>query len=136
MINLLLARVGAVCYVLWGLVHYNAAYGVFKLASSLPPTMAQGRLNQCAFYLVVFATASIVLGIALNWHNSRAGFWLNLLIVSVADIAFIVFMLVPGYSPIWPGIAGPVLWIAGLTLTGIAQEHQTVPEPALKPMVN
>jgi hypothetical protein len=25
-----LARIGAVLYVLWGLVHYNAAYGVYQ----------------------------------------------------------------------------------------------------------
>ena len=41
-----LARIGAVFYVLWGLVHYNAAYGVYQLAQSTPLTIEHGRLEQ------------------------------------------------------------------------------------------
>jgi hypothetical protein len=29
--------------------------------------------------------------------------------------------LIPGYAPWWPGLLGPVLWIAALSVTGIAQ---------------
>jgi len=115
-----LARIGAVLYVLWGLVHYSAAYGVYQLAQSTPLTIEHGRLQQLAFYLASFATAGIVLA-ALNWRNSRLGFWCNAVVVGIGDIPFILFVLVPGYVPVWPGILGPVLWIAALACTAIAQ---------------
>jgi hypothetical protein len=110
-----LARIGAVFYVLWGLVHYNAAYGVYQLARSTPLTIEHGRLQQLAFYLVAFATAGIVFA-TLNWRNSRLGFWCNAVAISIGDIPFILFVLVP---VTW--IEGPVLWIAALACTAIAQ---------------
>jgi hypothetical protein len=81
-----LARIGAVLYVLWGLVHYNAAYGVYQFAQSTPLTIEYGRLEQLAFYLASFATAGIVLA-TLNWRNSPLGFWCNAVIVGVGDIS-------------------------------------------------
>jgi hypothetical protein len=71
------ARIGAVFYVLWGLAHYNAAYGVYRFAQSTPLTIEHGRLEQLAFYLASFATAGIVFGTTLNWRNNRFGFWCN-----------------------------------------------------------
>jgi hypothetical protein len=115
-----LARIGAVFYVLWGLVHYNAAYGVYQLAQSTPLTIEHGRLAQLAFYLASFATAGIVLA-TRNWRNSPLGFWCSAIVVSIGDIPFVLFVLVPGYVPVWPGILGPALWIAALTCTAIAQ---------------
>jgi hypothetical protein len=115
------AKLGAALYVCWGLLHFTAAYGVYKLALNSPATVAQGRLMQTAFYLVAFATAAIVLAIMLNWHNDRFGFWVNGAIVSIADIPFILFVLIPGYAPWWPGVLGPALWIAALFFTGLAR---------------
>jgi hypothetical protein len=105
-----LARIGAVFYVLWGLVHYDAAYGIHQLAQSTPLTIEHGRLEQLAFYLASFGTAGIVLA-TLNWRNSRLGFWCNGIVVSIGDIPFVL----------WPGILGPALWIAASTCTAIAQ---------------
>jgi hypothetical protein len=88
--------------VCWGLLHFTAAYGVYKLAQNSPATMAQGRLMQTAFYLAAFATTAIVLAITLNWRNDRLGLWANGVIVGIADIPFILFVLIPGYAPWWP----------------------------------
>jgi len=112
------AKLGAVLYVLWGLLHFTAAYSVYKLAHELPATMAQGRLMQTAFYLSAFASTAIVLALVLNWRNDRLGFWINGVMVSIADIPFILFVLIPGYAPWWPGLLGPVLWIAAFSITG------------------
>jgi len=57
----------------------------------------------------------------MNWRNSRPGFWLNAPIAGVADIPFILFVLIPGYAPFWPGVVGPALWVAGMIFTGLAQ---------------
>ena len=118
--NTTFARIGAVFYVLWGLAHYNAAYGVYQFAQSTI-TIEHGRLEQLAFYLASFATAGIVFATTLNWRNNRLGFWCNAVTIGIGDIPFILFVLIPGYVPIWPGIMGPVLWIAGVACTAIAQ---------------
>lgn len=115
------AKIGAVVYVLWGLLHYTAAYGVYRIAFNVPPGIVQGRLLQVAFYLVAFATSGIVVAATMNWHNTRTGFWLNALILAVGDIPFILFVLVPGYAPFWPGILGPALWGVGMIFTGLGQ---------------
>ena len=116
----LTAKIGALLYICWGLLHFTAAYGVFKLAQSSPANMAQGRLMQTAFYLAAFATGAIIFAITLNWRNDRLGFWMNAVMVGVADVPFIVFVLVPGFAPWWPGLLGPILWIAALAFTTFA----------------
>ena len=114
------AKLGTALYVCWGLLHFTAAYSVYRLAQNSPPTMAQGRLMQTAFYLAAFATTAIVLAITLNWRNDRLGFWINGVMVGIADVPFILFVLIPGYAPWWPGLLGPVLWVAGFFFTALA----------------
>jgi len=121
--KIVFARIGAVCYVLWGLVHYDAVYKVYHIALGVPPSMVRGRLLQNAFYLFAFATTAIVLAITMNWHNSLAGFWLTALILAVSDVPFILFVLVPRYTPFWPGVLGPALWVAGMIFTGLGQSR-------------
>ena len=118
------AKLGVVLYVCWGLLHFTAAYGVFKLAQN-SPAMAQARLMQTAFYLAAFATAAIIFAITLNWRNDRFGFWVNAVIVGIADIPFILFVLVPGNVPWWPGLLGPLLWIAAFFFTALARMGST-----------
>ena len=115
------ARIGAACYVLWGLLHYSATYNIYRIALGLPPSMAQGRLFQVAFYIFCFATAGIVIAVSLNWRNSRAGFWANALLIGVTDVPFILFVLAPGYVPLLFGSLGPDLWVAGMLFTGLGQ---------------
>jgi hypothetical protein len=121
------AKLGAALYVCWGLLHFPAAYDVYELAQNSPATMAQGRLMQLAFYLAAFATTAIVLAITLNWRNDRFGFWANGVIIGIADIPFILFVLIPGHTPWWPGLLGPVLWVAAFFFTGLARMSATRP---------
>jgi hypothetical protein len=119
------ARLGGVLYVCWGLLHFQAAYGVYKLAQNSEATIAQGRLMQTAFYLTAFAATAIVLALTLNWRNDRLGFVVNGVVVGIADIPFILFVLIPGYAPWWPGLLGPMLWIAAFSVTGLARIGNT-----------
>ena len=121
------AKLGAALYVCWGLLHFTAAYSVYQLAQNSPANMVQGRLMQTAFYVVAFAVTAIVLAITLNWRNDRLGFWANGVIIGIADIPFILFVLVPGYMPWWPGLLGPALWIAAFFFTGLARMNATAP---------
>ena len=121
----LTAMLGAALYVCWGLLHFTAAYGVYRLAQNSPGTITAGRLMQTAFYLAAFATTAIVLAVTLNWRNDRLGFWVNGVMVGIADIPFILFVLIPGYAPWWPGLLGPVLWIAAFAVTALARTRAT-----------
>lgn len=110
----LFAKLGSVTYVLWGLLHIEAARRVYMLGQSIEPGMIQGRIYQDAWGLLFFAIAGIVVAIYLNWRNSYLGYWLNLILVSAADLGYIFFVLVPGYVPLVPGGLGPLLWILAL----------------------
>jgi hypothetical protein len=106
------AKIGAVFYIIWGLLHIVAAVQGFQLGASLEPGLVQGKINQGAWDLLFIALAGISIAIIYNWKNSLLGYWLNLLIVSIADIGFIIFVLLPGHVDFFPGILGPVFWIS------------------------
>ncbi len=108
------AKVGAMAYVMWGILHIQAARLVFLLGDSLEPGMVQGRIYQDAFSLLFFAIFGIAVAVWLNWRNSRLGYWLNLVVISAADIGFIVYVLLPGYVPLVPGGLGPLLWVVAI----------------------
>jgi len=114
------ARLGAVFYGLWGMLHIVAAYKVYALGQGIEQGMIQGRIYQDAWSLLFFAIASIVIAIAYNWRNSKSGYWSNLVLVSTADIGFIVTILVPGYLPLFPSALGPTLWLLALVFSTLA----------------
>jgi hypothetical protein len=113
------ARIGAVFYVLWGIFHLVAANAVYALAEQ-STGMVRARLLQDAFYLLFFALAGILIAAILNWRNDKQGYWMNGTLIAIADIPFVLFVLVPGLVPWWPGLAGPVLWLAAFVFTTIA----------------
>lgn len=113
-------KIGAVLYVLWGLLHVKAAVATYQLGATLEFGIVQGRVYQDAWNLLFFAISVTLIAILLNWRNSRLGFWLNLGIASVTDVGFIIHILVPGHFPIIPGIAGPVLWVFSVKFTWLA----------------
>jgi hypothetical protein len=80
---------------------------------------------QDAWNLLWFSILAIVAAVAFNWRNDVRGWWINLAVVSVADLGFIIFVLVPGYVPLWPGVAGPLFWLLGLGLSTLALRSDT-----------
>ena len=117
---MMMHKIGAVLYLLWGLLHIKAAIATYQLGATLEPGLVQGRVYQDAWNLVFFAISVSVIAVLLNWRNSRLGFWLNLSIATVTDIGFIIQVLMPGYIPMIPGIAGPVLWVFAVIFTAVA----------------
>ncbi len=117
---MIFARIGAVLYILWGVLHIVAASKVFTLGQSLEQGMVQGRLYQDAWNLLFFALFGIVVAVLYNWKNNKIGYWLNLVVVGVGDIGFIITILLPGYLPLFPGSLGPILWLLALTFSTIA----------------
>jgi hypothetical protein len=114
------ARIGAGFYVLWGVFHLVAANSVYVLAEQ-STGMVRGRLRQDAFYLVFFAISGILIAVILNWRNDKQGYRMNGSLLAAADIPFILFVLVPGLIPWWPGLAGPLLWLAAFIFTSVGR---------------
>jgi hypothetical protein len=110
-------RIGAIFYALWGALHLAAAAEGFRLAASVEAGLIHGRLNQNAWNLAVFALIALVVAITMNWRNSKTGYWLNLAIVSGADIGFVIFVMMPGFVPFWPSVLGPIFWLLGALFT-------------------
>ena len=117
------SKLGAGVYVMWGLLHIEAARKVYALGQTLEPGMVQARIFQDAWNLLFFALFGLVVAVTLNWKNSRLGYWLNLIVVSAGDIGFILAVLVPGYLPIFPGAVGPILWLTAVVLSTIGLKH-------------
>jgi hypothetical protein len=117
---MILARTGSILYVFWGVLHIVAAFKVYALGQSLEPGMVQGRIFQDAWNLLFFALFGTVIAIKYNWHNSKLGYWLNFVVVSSGDIGFVIFLLVPGYLPLMPGVLGPLLWLLALVFSTAA----------------
>ena len=116
-----MSQIGAVFYVAWGLLHLNAAFLVYKLGSRQTAGMVRGRLYQNAWNLAFFAVAVTVVGVAYNWFSNPLGFWLNLVLASAGDLGFILFVVAPGYLPLWPGLLGPALWILAVIFSTLGQ---------------
>jgi hypothetical protein len=115
-----LSLMGAICYALWGCLHILAAYAVYHVGAALEPGMPQGRVYQDAWNLLFFGVTAIAVALTLNIRNNVWGYCINLGVLALADTGLILFVLVPGYMPLWPGLAGPVLWVLGWIFTTLA----------------
>lgn len=132
------SKIGAVLYVIWAALHFVAAHAVYALGQSLNPSMLQGRIFQAAWNLMFFSIAAIGVAVVLNWRNSVWGYWINFAVVGVADVGFILFVMVPGYMPVWPGVLGPVFWVLAVIFSTIALMTRikgAVTDPAGSPSV-
>ena len=68
----------------------------------------------------VLSIIAVSVAATLNWRNSVWGYWINFATVGIADTGFIFFVLVPGYTPVWPSILGPVFWVLATIFSTIA----------------
>ena len=118
--SLWLARSGAAAYVVWALLHFHAAWLIYQLGQSMTEGMAQGRVFQGAWNLLGLSIIALITALTWNWRNDIRGWWINLVIISMVDLGFIFYVLIPGYVPMWPGLAGPLTWVLGLTMTTLA----------------
>jgi hypothetical protein len=116
----MISKIGAVFYIIWACLHLMTAYSVYALGRPLDSSMVQGRVFQDAWNLLFFSIISISVAATLNWRNSVWGYWINVATVGIADTGFIFFVLAPGYTPVWPGILGPVLWVLATVFSTIA----------------
>jgi hypothetical protein len=135
------AQIGAVFYLLWGLLHLVAGASLLaavgsdgasavlaQLATaapeSVPPGLGGAVAGTVAFHmwnLAWMGLFAVLVAALMNWRNSRAGYWLNLGVVSAADLGLIVFLVLPGYMRPTDAIAGPALWLLAALFSTTAQ---------------
>ena len=131
------ARIGAIFYILWGVLHVLAAFYILPPATEgLEPSATLGRVQQNSVLMGTIGIATVWIAISKNWRNDRFlmqslmgetpktalhrfGFWLNLFLVSATDLAFIFFVLIPGWEPLPLGLIGPSLWILATITSSI-----------------
>ena len=141
-------KIGATFYVLWGLLHiYFGVWMLYALgtegaaaviaivgtgvpADTLPQTLdavTSATIGQHAWNILWFGIFAVVVGAVLNWKNSIAGYWANLVVVSAADSGFAIAILIPGYIALADGIEGPLLWIPAVIFStiGILNRQQS-----------
>lgn len=110
-------RIGALLYLLWGLLHIYAAYGILALGRDLEEGLVQARLYQDAAFMGVIAVAVSAIALRGNWRNQVLAYWINLALVSVADIIFLALVVAPGYLSLARGLVGPILWLLAVAFT-------------------
>jgi hypothetical protein len=115
-----ISKIDAVFRIIWACLHLLAVYSVYSLGRSLHSSMVQGRVFQDAWNLLLFSITAITVAAALSWRNSVCGYWINFATVGIADTGFIFFVPVPGYTPAWPSILGPVFWVQATIFSTIA----------------
>ncbi len=133
-------KIGAVFYVLWGLLHIvgggalllqafneGATAVLTTIGSNVPavevPTIASDLttavLAYYAWNILWIGVLVTIVGGRLNWQNSRMGYWLNLAVVSIVDGGLLIMLVFPGYMALADGMVGVVLWIPALVFSTI-----------------
>jgi len=116
----IIARLGALCYIAWGIFHVKVAHDIYTLGST-QTGIARGRLYQLAAYMLCIAVFAIVTGAAGNWRNGARSYWLNLLVVGWADLVWVSVVVLPGYAPLLRGLLPPAGYVLGALLTTAAR---------------
>ena len=87
-------RLGATFYVIWGVLHVNAAYMLYQMGAAMDPSVLEARISQAAWHLLFFGVVAIVVGVRMNWRNSALGYLINMVILSVVDLGFIFIVFI------------------------------------------
>lgn len=147
-------KIGALFYILWGILHVvggavllqqlsaEGATGMLAVIGSAVPAEAlpsiSGGLTGAvlgfhAWNIIWFGIFALIVGVVLNWRNNRTGYWLNLFVVGAADLGLIVALLVPGYMALSDGLLGPTLWLlaAVFSTIGLLQGKKQDRQPAM-----
>jgi hypothetical protein len=130
---------GAIMYFLWGLLHVIAGFLL------VVPFFADGIEGLWGFYgfglkpeditpvLVAASHVALnfgfdlagygVLAIILSWfiwksHMVVTSFWILVIMLGIADVAFVYAQMMPGYVSLAEGIPGPILYVLGTALCG------------------
>lgn len=134
-------RFGAICYALWGILHILggaailatlqtdggaaalAMFGTALAPEALPAsssTVVDGLMAYHSFNIVWFGIVVTIVAVRLNWVNSLAGYWINLILVSLVDLGLFFTQVFPGRIAVGDAMIGAILWIPAAIFSTIA----------------
>ena len=65
-------RLGATFYVIWGVLHVNAAYMLYQMGVAMDPSVLEARISQAAWHLLFFGV------VAISRHGNPMALTINL----------------------------------------------------------
>ena len=128
------AQIGAVCFVLWGLLHLAGGSMILISLSESPdkgfayyqhseapfPGLAGSVLGYLSYFVLWLGALVAFIGVRYNWRNHECGLALNTLLVLLTEIGLVIFLILPGYVPWTEASPGLLLLLAGSVFGGIA----------------
>lgn len=150
-----LTRIGAGLFVLWGIAHIIV--GIAPLVSfftsgpaamfahaelRVEPSGVDAALNHAAhlvaeyyFDITALGILAIIVSVGLIWKNRPLGFWINLIVLGIADASFFSLEILPGYQPLIPPfpLIGVSLYVLGSAFSGLGllRRSEVSPEAGL-----
>jgi len=116
-----ISKIGAVFYIVWALLASSGrlfgipAWSVIGFVNG-----ARTSIPRCMEPLVLFDHFHFR-GCDVELAEQRLGlYWINFATVGIADTGFIFFVLVPGYTRVWPSVLGPVFWVLAMIFSTVA----------------
>jgi len=128
------AKIGATCFVLWGLLHIVGGAAILLALDNGPEqgfalynnyegsytALAGAILGYFAYLLVCIAVAVTLVGGWLNWQNSWSGLVANLILVGLTDVGLLLFLVIPGFVSWGEATVGLTLFAIAALSSGIA----------------
>ncbi|HNP37302.1 MAG TPA: hypothetical protein PKK10_15755 [Woeseiaceae bacterium] len=125
------AKIGAVLFALWGLLHIVGGAAILLAALESPDqgfayyrapdasysTLAGNVLAYLAFGFVWIGAVVSFVGIRYNFRNSYHGLMLNTALVGFTDLGLLLFLVMPGHLG-WLDAAPGLLLFVGAALFG------------------
>jgi hypothetical protein len=99
-----LARLGAVLFAAWGLLHvagglaiFQDGYAAYRGGAAQHAPIADAILMYLAYMFIVVGLAVTAVGATLGWNNSHLGLAINTALIGLTDLGLVVFLVVPGF---------------------------------------
>lgn len=150
-----MTRTATILFFLWGLVHVVGG-AVMLIALGGGPEAYLGTLTSVerasaslvaagspaaavfgfhAWNILWIGAVVAVVAVTLNRKASPIGFWINLALVSGADLGLLIFLILPGVMTWASGAPGLILWIPAaatgfLALRGSVEAGRAADAPA------
>ncbi len=125
------AKIGAVFFILWGLIHIIGGGAILLAVAESPAQgfavygdtvstytqLAGSVLGYLAYGFVWIAVLVTYIGVRYNWHNSQTGLALNTALVGMTDVGLLLFLVIPGFLS-WGNASPGLLLFAGAVVFG------------------
>jgi hypothetical protein len=142
---MLYARIGAVFFGLWGLLHViggsailmttlgsgpAAGFAFYEQSSGDFTSLAGAILAMNSFTIAWVGALVIAIAATMNWRNDCTGFLLNVALAGLMDVALVAFLLAPGFVSPGDALGGISLLVIAVIFSSIGLLRQHSPSTA------